>query len=570
MRKLIVPLVVGTLALVPLSTGVTGQQIAGYVFPQPGASIGALLGAAGDVDGDGITDILSAGTVGLEGRVWVLSGLDRRVLHEIVEQGVPGISPVLSIAGLGDLDGDGYDDFAVGFSQYALPDTDRSGRLTVYSGASASVLWRVVGRPFDSSYGTQVAAAGDIDGDGIGDVLVTAYRRRYPDGLFEWKINCGAVEARSGRDGSLLFEVSPHIAQEFFGTGLAALGDIDGDQVPDFAVGAYLGWSGSTRPGTVRVYSGAGPTLLYLLEGSTHFGYFGDSLARVGDLDGDGADDFLVGAPFQHPIDGTFIKGVARLYSGASGSLLLESSGSQLYGIIYATPIAGLGDIDGDGVPDFGVAGPRVSAALPTHGRVRIHSGSEQHLLYDIAGSEESSAFGFSLAGLGDLNGDGASDWIVGVPGASYGTGSVESGLALVYRAGPCVARPICSGTPNSAGPGSFLSHGGSLSLAANALTLRASGCPPRAPGIFVTGELATELPFGAGTLCVGSAGGPPTVLFEPVRASSAGLAQIRLESTTLGFLALRPTRVQFLYRDRADGGFGFNASDALELVLCP
>ena len=252
--------------------------------------------------------------------------------------------------------------------------------------------------------GTNFAAVGDIDGDGTADLAISdpGYRS---SGLF----GSGVVFVVSGADGSHLRTYAPAsaAASQFFGISMAAL-DANGDGVTDLAVGAP-GYTGTTGfgTGTVRVYSGTDGSLVTVTTGVAG-SQFGGMLANAGDQNGDGAEDLFVGASMA-----SSNRGAVYVLSGADGSVL-RTIASDIGFSSFATALAAIGDIDGDGRADLAVGayGFR-SGGIPV-GRVTTYRSSDDAVASTLLGAGSVIRLGYTLAPAADANGDGIADLMVG------------------------------------------------------------------------------------------------------------------------------------------------------------
>ncbi len=242
----------------------------------------------------------------------------------------------------------------------------------------------------------------------------------------------GRVFVYSGATNTLLYELNPLRHRGFFGTRLASVGDLDGDGVPDLIVGAPATSSDDFYGvGSVLAFSGATGELLFAFLGEEGGTYMGSAVAGVGDLDGDGVPEIAMGTPYGSG-SGPYGGGVVTIRSGSDGTLLDEFDGSAS-GDYLGRAIAGMGDLDGDGVPDLLLGASNASpGGRAEAGLVQVRSGATGEILRQLDGAEASAFFGQAVANVGDLDGDGVDDFAVAAPSASP-SGMQDAGSVFVY-----------------------------------------------------------------------------------------------------------------------------------------
>ena len=329
-----------------------------------------------------------------------------------------------AICGIGDLNGDGLGDFVVG-----APRDGRNGLLSgcvrLYSGQDGSLLLEILGDAPGHRFGHRLAGLGDVNGDGIPDFAVSAARDN------ALGLTSGYVRILSGANGATLQGFSTSSTWDHFGDTLVALGDLDGDGVRDLLVGSpHENWQGPGS-GAVRVFSSATGKPLHLLFGDATWDLFGFSACLVPDLDNDGTDEFAVGAPHTDPMGSE--SGSVFVFSGRTGSRMQQMSGQPIEGFGYGMTA---GDFDADGQPEIAISGLNdFSSLIQRIGflEVRNLSGNAS-LNYRIEAADRFEGFGTTVTGIGDLNGDGFSDFAVGAPfSQGSGQGGVAVGVARIY-----------------------------------------------------------------------------------------------------------------------------------------
>lgn len=267
-----------------------------------------------------------------------------------------------------------------------------------------------------------VAPLGDLDGDGIPEFLVAV-----PGGTPSAP-ETGLVLVVSGNGGGIVHLLQAAPADQEFGSAVAPVGDLDGDGAPDFVVGAP-GTGTSTQAGRVHAYSGASAQHLWTAVGSMPADGFGHALARFGDQDGDGVPDVFVGAPR----DGTSapLAGRCAVLSGVDGHVLVESFGANAGDMQgWAVSAASPGHIlSHDPEPWVGLT----QAGNGGAGMALRLSPSDLSVLAVVPGPQALDRFGASLTVLGDIDGDGIVDVLIGSDPMDATDTPTRPGFARVY-----------------------------------------------------------------------------------------------------------------------------------------
>jgi hypothetical protein len=414
-----------------------------------GARLGYPVATAGDVNGDGYSDILAGATtlpvpLPYTGAVYLFMGAPGGIATTAAwrtetDQASAGLE--LTVASAGDVDGDGFSDVLVGAPSFDVGGAD-AGRVMAFrggaSGLPAAPSWTIDGDQPGARLGASVARAGDVDGDGYSDVVVGAPGR--DGGLADE----GRVLAYLGSPTGLTlvpaWTADGGQAGAAFGEAVASAGDVNGDGFADVVAGAPLMDGGVADEGAARLYLGSpiglATTPAWTAASGQAGARFGASLAGAGDVDRDGYADIVIGA--EGYSNGEAGEGAAFVYRGGPFGISLAppwmAEGGQA-GAAFGSSVAFAGDIDRDGYSDLAVAAPSHDAGQLDEGRVVVFRGSSSGLEAAPSWSAESNQagaqLGSSLASAGDVDGDGYSDLLAGASG--YDAGQRNEGRAFVW-----------------------------------------------------------------------------------------------------------------------------------------
>lgn len=477
------------------------QQDGAVGFDQANVRVAGLdtfvdtLAAAGDVNGDGLGDLLAgsiqAAPLGRTGAGQVRVIFGRR--DGLIDASAPGAgitimgSANLDLTGpaaaAGDVNGDGRGDIVVGAS-FANHPTDpartNAGAAYVIFGQAAPADvdlaslgthgFRINGAAQGDQAGFSVAGAGDVNADGLADLIVGA-RFAGPSAPSDLRGAAYVVFGRSSTAtielaslGTGGFRINGAQASDWLGYSVAPAGDLNADGKADVAVGAWSANPAVPLPrndaGAVYVIYGrtAGPVNVaamsptdgYTIAGGAVGDHFGASLADAGDVNGDGRTDLVAGSVFADP-NGRNQSGTATVLFGgaASGNLdtaILGAAGVRFDGAVAGAPqgigesVAGVGDVNGDGFGDI------VTASSGGQDRAFVGLGGTSTTPVDfatpvgrailISGSLANTDVRAPAAGVGDINGDGRPDFAAveqagtalasGQIGVFYGTGTAR------------------------------------------------------------------------------------------------------------------------------------------------
>jgi hypothetical protein len=411
---------------------------------------GTSLAGVGDVNADTYDDLLVGAPFtqadGVVGKVFLYRGSSTGITSAAVDS-VPGSTAGarfgFSVCSAGDWDADGYMDVAVG-APFAGPIVEGGAAFLIKGTAAGlpnSVTTLKTGTLGAGHLGWSVGCAGDVNGDGFGDVIIGEPGYDGPAGVDE-----GRIHVRYGlRSGTALtdFVVSSGAGGSKFGQAVSGIGDATGDGFGDLAVGAP---AASSNAGALYVFQGGvatGARLTQFVYGhSIANARIGQSVSSGGDFNGDGYDDAIAGAPGDEwlmPLDGAAYVAWGAANSATSPTLFLILHGPQS-SARFGASAAIAGDVDGDGYDDAIVGAPAYLNTLANQGAAFWYRGQPAGLdtipAEEWLGASTGQEWGTTVAGAGDLNHDGYADVAIGSP-MDGSLGPVHAGKVAIYFGGP-------------------------------------------------------------------------------------------------------------------------------------
>jgi hypothetical protein len=445
---------------------------------------GISVSAAGDVNGDGYSDVIigAYGNNSYSGRAYVyLGGSVMNNVADLIMTGDASDNFGLSVSGAGDVNGDGYSDVLVGAYGY----NSLTGRANIFFGGSSMdniIDVTFNGENTNNYFGLSVSTAGDLNGDGFSDIVIGAKRynsftgKAYVyfggssmdniadltitgessgilfgesvstaedvngDGYCDMIISASSYGGGNGRAylyfGGSAMDNSPDVIMSGttltnFGNSVSNAGDVNGDGYSDVIIGEKLAYLSAT--GRAYIYLGGAAmnnTVDHTLTGEAASNYFGASVSGAGDVNGDGYSDVMAGA---YGYNGS--TGRSSLYMfGMNGNFIseLSMSGAAILRELGAS-VSGAGDVNADGYDDLIIGAPFSAGGAVTGDAYIYYGGTSMDNIADVSftGEAASNRFGHSVSSAGDVNGDGYSDVIIGA--WAY---SSQKGRAYIYYGG--------------------------------------------------------------------------------------------------------------------------------------
>jgi hypothetical protein len=425
------------------AVGTTTSVVWEMSVPAQSRPITSTWGTLVDGDGDGRSDIVigDSDLYSPTQHVYVYPGASADLgsaVPSVLSAATPTVHYATSIAGAGDVNGDGFPELLVG-----SPGEDKvyvyAGGPSGFAEPPATVLFG----PSQSGYGTSVSSAGDVNGDGYGDIVVGAPTMNASDvstGLGGALVYLGGP---SGVSASSIMPLPPTVASDTEGLGqfVAAAGDMNGDGLGDVAV--YGGVS-PTDPQVLVLYMGnrtsfgqqVGLTLQYEGASPTWLG-IANLLTGAGDLNGDGYPDLAM-ASVSPPNSFYQTDHITLFYGGPDGPPRIPNA--RLDSTItstdhFATSLTAA-DFDGTGTTDLGAAIVS-NAALGPVAQVYQGQAPEPALATTLTTSDPTRLFLREVGAL-DIDGDGTWDLVVGFPGRQTPVDAgMLNGAVQIYKGGP-------------------------------------------------------------------------------------------------------------------------------------
>ncbi|MCF0073617.1 FG-GAP-like repeat-containing protein [Dyadobacter sp. CY261] len=432
-------------------SGIIPNKVSTLEINQANAMIASSVAGAGDVNGDGFGDVLvgapfyEQGELD-EGGVFVYLGSVNGPVNipTIIQSNQANAHLGSSLGSAGDLNGDGYSDVLVGAPHYDKLHADQ-GLVNIHFGSALGVnanpSIELAGNQMEEEFGRSVGCAGDVNGDGYADLMVASrFQGKGP-------INEGGVSLFTGFQAGInkkpISILKSEQANALLGQSLGSAGDVNGDGFSDIIIGCHLYDQGQADEGAILLWRGsasgtdiASAATLLSAQPESAFGY---AISGAGDVNGDGYDDVLVGAP--HYDNGQADEGVAFIFHGTShgisktAALMLEANQADAG---FGASVSSAGDVNGDGYADIVIGAMHFDDSEDEEGAAFVYLGSAsgiQPAPVKLESNLPGAWLGCAVAHAGDLNGDGFSELIIGA--MNYSNGQSEEGAIYLFPGSP-------------------------------------------------------------------------------------------------------------------------------------
>ena len=477
------------------------------------ANFGIDVASAGDVNGDGYDDVIIgdsdyADGQNVEGAAFIYYGSSARIASTnlfdsltypdvTLQSNQLGARFGFSVSHVGDVNGDGYDDVTIGARFYQINEFQEGAGFVFFgsangisssntsdpnpiTGIGADIT--LPGGQRDAFFGSSVANAGDVNGDGYSDVIIgaTGYDDNQNDegAAFTFYGSGSGIVSSDSTDPDKITGVRADIVLESsqansdLGWSVAGAGDLNGDGYSEMVIGAIHLDLGQADEGAVYIHYGAANgdfAPITTLSSNQTGSQFGSSVSSAGDVNGDGYDDLIIGVPFYDDLVQTN-EGAAFIYYGSAARILTTALPDAILqanqsNSLFGASVAGAGDINGDGYGDVIVGAPDYDDLVQTdEGAAFIFYGSASGISSsDPANSDPTAGiraevvlqsnqtgakFGLTVAAAGDINGDGFSDLIVGAD--HYVDGETGEGAVFLFHGS---ANSLVSSDPTDPDP---------------------------------------------------------------------------------------------------------------------
>jgi hypothetical protein len=501
LAQLIVKNSITTVLTEAISLSAIAAGVGGFVINGQGASdrSGLSVAGAGDVNGDGLADLIVGAPFGDPaagadaGRTYVvfgstanspinLSAIAAGMGGFVINGQIAGDQSGNSVASAGDVNGDGLADLIIGAYRADPAAGGDAGRTYVVFGkastdainlssiAGGSGGFLINGQCANESIGNSVASAGDVNGDGLADLIVGAYRSDLNNTVLDigrsyvifGKTSTDTINLSTIAGGTGGFVLTGQCDSDYAGTSVASAGDVNADGLADLIIGAHgFNTTGGTDGGRSYVVFGKTATTAinlsaigsgtggFAIDGLGGYDYSGSSVASAGDVNGDGLADLIVGAPKQnnpglsYVVFGTSATTAIKLSAVAAGTggFVINGQGAA---DLSGSSVASAGDLNGDGLADL-LLGVKLSdpANGIDAGRTYVVFGKASTTAINLSsiaigdggfvinGQGASEQSGNSVAAAGDVNGDGLGDLIVGARYSDPAAG-IDAGRSYV------------------------------------------------------------------------------------------------------------------------------------------